>query len=84
VQRATVVPPTVGTGNASQSFNFTTGLRQRLPGYRRERHLGEAIYLLVRAVGLAPEAGIWRHRFDDALIDAADAALAGRLTGAAA
>jgi len=59
-------------------------LRQRLPGYRRERHLGEAIYLFVRAVGLAPEAGIWRHRFDDALIDAADAALAGRLTGAAA
>ena len=52
-------------------------LRQRLPGYRRAEHLGEAIYLFVRAVGLAPEAGIWRHRFDHALIDAADAALAG-------
>ncbi len=52
-------------------------LRQRLPGYRRAEHLGEAIYLFVRAVGLAPEAGIWRHRFDDALVAAADAALAG-------
>lgn len=52
-------------------------LRQRLPGYRRDRHLGEAIYLFVRAVGLAPDAGIWRHRFDDALVAAADAALAG-------
>ena len=59
-------------------------LRQRMPGYHRERHLGEAIYLFVRAVGLAPKAGIWRHRFDDALIDAADAALAGRLEGVAA
>ncbi|MFK2902842.1 UvrD-helicase domain-containing protein [Dyella ginsengisoli] len=59
-------------------------LRQRLPGYRRERHLGEAIYLFVRAVGLVPEAGIWRHRFDDALIDAADTALAGRIEGVAA
>lgn len=52
-------------------------LRQRLAGYRRERHLGEALYLFVRAVGLAPDAGIWRHRFDDALIAAADATLAG-------
>ncbi len=52
-------------------------LRQRLPGYRREQHLGEAIYLFVRAAGLAPKAGIWRHRFDDALIDMADRALAG-------
>lgn len=52
-------------------------LRQRLPDYRRTEHLGEAIYLFVRAVGLAPQAGIWRHRFDDALIDMADRALAG-------
>jgi exodeoxyribonuclease V beta subunit len=59
-------------------------LRQRLPGYRRQQHLGEAIYLFVRAVGLAPQAGIWRHRFDDALVEAADAALAGRLEGVAA
>jgi exodeoxyribonuclease V beta subunit len=56
-------------------------LRQRVPGYRRERHLGEAIYLFVRAVGIAPRAapraGIWTRRFDDALIDAVDVALAG-------
>jgi exodeoxyribonuclease V beta subunit len=52
-------------------------LRQRLPDYRRERHLGEAIYLFVRGVGLAADAGIWRHRFDPALIDAVDAVLAG-------
>ena len=55
-------------------------LRQRIPGYRRER-LGEAIYLFVRAVGIAPDvaarAGIWTQRFDDALIDAVDAVLAG-------
>ncbi len=51
-------------------------LRQRQPGYRRAQHLGEAIYLFVRAVGLAPQAGIWAHRFDDALVDAVDAVLA--------
>ena len=50
-------------------------LRQRLPGYRREARLGEAIYLFVRAVGLAPGAGVWRQRFDDALLDAVDRVL---------
>lgn len=48
-------------------------LRQRITGYRRHKHLGECIYLFIRAVGLdlqnAPEAGIWRHRFDEALLD---------------
>ena len=53
-------------------------LRQRLPGYTREQHLGEAIYLFVRAVGLGADAGVWRHRFDDALIEAVDNVLAGR------
>ncbi|HEY2344858.1 MAG TPA: UvrD-helicase domain-containing protein [Xanthomonadaceae bacterium] len=52
-------------------------LRQRLRGYRREGQLGEAVYLFVRAVGLAPGAGVWTHRFDDGLIAAVDAALAG-------
>lgn len=52
-------------------------LRQRLPDYAREQHLGEAIYLFVRAVGLAPQAGIWRRRFAPELIDAADRLLAG-------
>ncbi|HTA64656.1 MAG TPA: UvrD-helicase domain-containing protein [Xanthomonadaceae bacterium] len=51
-------------------------LRQRLRGYRRDRHLGEAIYFFVRAVGLAPDAGVWTQRFDGGLIDAVDAALA--------
>jgi exodeoxyribonuclease V beta subunit len=55
-------------------------LRQRIDGYRRERHLGAAIYLFVRAVGIAPDtaprAGLWSERFDDTLIDAVDAALA--------
>ena len=57
-------------------------LRQRVPGYRRSEHLGEAIYLFVRAVGIAPEvapdAGIWTHRFDDGLLDAVDRVFAGR------
>jgi exodeoxyribonuclease V beta subunit len=51
-------------------------LRQRMPGYRRADHLGEAIYLFVRAVGLAPSSGIWAHRFDDDLIAAVDGVLA--------
>jgi exodeoxyribonuclease V beta subunit len=55
-------------------------LRQRIDGYRRDRHLGEAIYLFVRAVGIAPgtapRAGIWSERFDDVLIAAVDAAFA--------
>ena len=58
-------------------------LRQRVPGYRRSEHLGEAIYLFVRAVGIAPErapdAGIWTHRFDEALLDAVDRVFAGRV-----
>ena len=51
-------------------------LRQRMRSYRRDRHLGEAIYLFVRAVGLAPGIGAWTQRFDDSLIGAVDAALA--------
>ena len=57
-------------------------LRQRLADYRRAEQLGAPIYLFVRAVGIAPDvaprAGIWSQRFDDALIEAVDAALAGR------
>jgi exodeoxyribonuclease V beta subunit len=53
-------------------------LRQRLPDYDRERHLGESIYLFVRACGLAPGLGVWRRRFDAALLDAVDAVLGGR------
>ncbi|MBL8297438.1 MAG: UvrD-helicase domain-containing protein [Rhodanobacteraceae bacterium] len=53
-------------------------LRQRLPHYQRARHLGDAVYLFVRACGLAPGAGIWRKRFDDGLIDAVDAVFGAR------
>ncbi|MDO4710147.1 MAG: UvrD-helicase domain-containing protein [Pseudomonadota bacterium] len=52
-------------------------LHQRLAGYRRDKHLGDSWYLFVRALGLAPDAGIWRQRFDDALISAVQAALPG-------
>jgi exodeoxyribonuclease V beta subunit len=62
-------------------------LRQRIDGYGRDRHLGEAIYLFVRGVGIepdaAPRAGIWSERFDDALIDGVDAALAADAEAAA-
>lgn len=50
-------------------------LRRRLPRYDRTVHLGEAIYVFVRAAGLAPGAGIWTQRFDDALLEAVDAVL---------
>jgi exodeoxyribonuclease V beta subunit len=51
-------------------------LRQRIgAGYDRARQLGEAVYLFVRAVGLAPGAGVWSHRFSDELIDAVQAVL---------
>lgn len=52
-------------------------LRTRIAGYRRERHLGEAIYLFVRAVGIAPGLGVWRWRYPDALIADVDRVLAG-------
>ena len=50
-------------------------LRQRLPGYRRADHLGDTLYVFLRAAGLAPGAGVWAHRFDDALVDAIDRVL---------
>ncbi|MGA9423346.1 MAG: UvrD-helicase domain-containing protein [Rhodanobacteraceae bacterium] len=52
-------------------------LRQRISDYQRATRLGEAIYLFVRAVGLAPAAGVWTHRFDDDLLAAVDVALGG-------
>src|SRR5690606_25575503 len=61
-------------------------LRARLPGYQRAQHLGDAWYLFVRAVGASgahPHAGIWRQRFSDRLLDAADAVLASRTGGTA-
>jgi exodeoxyribonuclease V beta subunit len=59
-------------------------LRQRLASqYERSAHLGECVYLFVRAAGLSADAGIWRHRFDDELLDAVDGVLAGAIGEAA-
>lgn len=51
-------------------------LGQRLAAYSPERHLGEAIYLFVRAAGLAEGAGVWAQAFDPALVRAVDAVFA--------
>jgi exodeoxyribonuclease V beta subunit len=49
-------------------------LKQRLgANYQRARQLGECVYLFIRAAGLGTDAGIWRHRFADTLLDAVDA-----------
>jgi exodeoxyribonuclease V beta subunit len=53
-------------------------LRQRMDGYVAERHLGESWYLFVRALGLEPELGVWRHRWPVALIESLDDAFAGK------
>jgi exodeoxyribonuclease V beta subunit len=51
-------------------------LRQRMGGnYVRSVHLGDCYYLFIRAVGLAENAGIWRHRFSDKLLEAVQAVL---------
>jgi exodeoxyribonuclease V beta subunit len=58
-------------------------LRQRLGAdYRREEQLGECVYLFIRAAGLAPDAGIWRHRFSSGLLDAVGEVLAAGSTTA--
>jgi len=54
-------------------------LRQRLPGYNYAAHMGDARYLFVRALGLAPGAGLWRQGFDAALVHALDALCDGAL-----
>ncbi|MEO6170283.1 MAG: UvrD-helicase domain-containing protein [Lysobacter sp.] len=57
-------------------------LAQRLgSAYFRADHLGECVYLFVRAAGLAPDAGIWRHRFPDCLLDAVGAVLGASRSG---
>ena len=66
---------------ALQALIYTVALhrylRGRLNGYSPERHLGDSVYLFVRAVGLAPAAGVWRRRWPVALIEAFDRAFAG-------
>lgn len=51
-------------------------LRQQLPDYRPDRHLGGTLLLFLRALGLDASAGRCEWRFDDALVLAIDAALA--------
>ncbi|MEO6154898.1 MAG: UvrD-helicase domain-containing protein [Thermomonas sp.] len=54
-------------------------LRTRLgAAYRPSEHLGDPVYLFLRAVGLAPDAGVWTQHFSPFLIEAVDAALAGK------
>ncbi|HEX7383700.1 MAG TPA: 3'-5' exonuclease, partial [Burkholderiaceae bacterium] len=53
-------------------------LRQRVPGYSPATHLGEYVYLFVRGAGLAPGAGMFVERFDDALLLAVDAVFAAK------
>jgi exodeoxyribonuclease V beta subunit len=51
-------------------------LRAHLDGYDPQRKLGAPLYLFVRAVGLAPGAGVWRGDVRLPLLLAVDAALA--------
>jgi len=70
-----------------QALLYTVALHrylgQRMDGYTAEHHLGDSRYLFVRALGLAPGLGVWRHRWPAALIEALDQAFAGHLEHAA-
>ncbi len=70
-----------GHGYRFQALLYTVALdrhlRSRLPDYRRDRQLGECLYLFLRATGLAPSVGIWSQRFSPELIAAVDRVLAG-------
>ncbi|TCT20964.1 UvrD-helicase domain-containing protein [Thermomonas haemolytica] len=76
------------SGYRLQALLYTVALerylRERLGDtYQRKQHLGDCWYLFVRAVGLrlpdGTPCGVWRHRFDDALLDAVQAVLGARL-----
>ncbi|OOG50297.1 UvrD-helicase domain-containing protein [Rhodanobacter sp. C01] len=58
-------------------------LRQRMNGYKAAQHLGDSWYLFVRALGMEPGLGVWRHRWPTALIEALDDAFAGAQEAAA-
>jgi exodeoxyribonuclease V beta subunit len=55
-------------------------LRQRVPAYDPQQQLGDCWYLFLRAVGLAPAAGVWRNRLAPSLLDAVDTVFAGAMT----
>lgn len=60
-----------------QALIYTVALHRylgsRIGDYDPERHLGDSWYLFVRAVGLAPDVGVWRKRFPQSLIERLDA-----------
>lgn len=65
-----------------QAFLYTVAvhrhLRQRLRDrYTYASHVGPAIYLFVRAAGLAPGLGLWSQRFPESLVMATDRLFAG-------
>ena len=74
----------LATGYRLQALLYTVAveryLRERLDkDYRRDQHLGDCWYLFIRAVGLrlpdGTPCGVWRHRFDDGLLDAVQGVL---------
>ncbi len=65
-----------------QAFLYTVAthryLRDRIgASYEAATHLGPAIYIFLRAAGLAPGLGLWSHRFPPTLVEAADRLFAG-------
>lgn len=58
-------------------------LARRQRGHAQALPLGDVIYLFVRAIGLAPEAGVWRRRFAPDFLAAVDALFATADAGAA-
>ena len=79
----------LATGYRFQALLYTVAveryLRERLgDAYRRSEHLGDGWYLFIRAVGLqlpdGTPCGVWRHRFDDGLLDAVQEVLGDRVT----
>lgn len=60
-----------------QALIYTVALHRylahRIADYDPARHLGDSWYVFVRAVGLAPAAGVWRQRFASTLIAGLDA-----------
>jgi exodeoxyribonuclease V beta subunit len=66
---------------ALQALLYTVALhrylRTRLRGYAPARHLGESWYLFLRAVGLQPEAGVWRRQWPVTLIEELDEIFSG-------
>lgn len=72
----------LATGYRLQALLYTIAVerhQRHRDGYRRDQHLGDCWYLFIRAVGLrlpdGTPCGVWRHRFDDGLLDAVQGVL---------